>query len=1441
MSDVIRCSICGETHRDAPPGDAPSRCAACGARLDASPASHSAWRSNSWRAAACGGLVAIALGAWFVHGWLTRAETPRAAAENAPAARAASPIAAGADARGNPPPRSPGDSSALHSAPTRPNVSGGPDDKTAVETAARGGAEATPATADPPASGLVPDPDDVDPRALADYEAAPKTIENSIGMKLVLLPPVKLTYSKPYPDRYRTTSSRPLTDNVAVVIPRPIHIGACEVTREQFEEVMGYDPSWFRGPRFPVHNVSWHEAMEFCRRLSALENATYRLPSDAEWEHAARDPVVPRAHLASPRPIPVAAHPPNGRGLHDLRGGVAEWCVEPWVRSDGVRHSARGGGYTDPADLAISTHRRWPAGPYPTIGFRVVREFDGVRQYDPRLVTPDQRAGPLIERFEQAFASPPRPVRPGVLIFPGTANLVRSLWAQELATYPTPGSPEKAMDISPEGVRRLFLLDRLAVGGPRIDQPLIDKCLAHAGVSMYAIPRLREGRRERSGAKAPWLLTVECQGGGADRPDRTFECRIPDDRLVEVSGRIALAVLEYLEVEVTPEQRAKLLRQPPSGEQAGGKRGPDFFRVFEVPEVDHDLSITPSTAHMILAWNMFLTSENRIADTLHRPGLLESARRLGGAEVALARHLCLTGKPDEAVESLLELVPSHRGDPIFHETLVRYAMEYEDRRVVERFFDLWRDADPGYRGLLGRGELGIEWAAMLRHPAGRDVDGQHLSEFRERMRAAQRELEAAAEANPLDWRAHTLLIRVARELGLSREYALARFEQALRHDRPIQAYHEMHDWFARHGSDRDLLVFAKLAAESNLFKEGVGAIVTKVIDERAYDANDVLRPDFLRMPELADALRAYFDGGQANFGASRTYWWYWSILSGHPRGPAARIDQRLEDTAGARFDAATERHCRDIAIASGPPGAARSLARARVALADGDFDRVEHWMRAADDEPEHERSELERLRRALELARRLRAERSLAISPRDMLDTFAFHDCAGVIEEDRLVCRPTDANGKPCLICPFGFGAAEISGTLSFDQRVTFLTLATRTQAAVNPLLLSFRPQSGSLEVWRRQDLELRRRLLASGRLVPGPQEFRVRLLPDRERIEVGSGFRYERPVAYDGPGGFAIDFRYGIDECEFQTGSVRIELLGPDPVPPKREWDVPETRAPREIRRIVADGLTVTALALSPAEDELLVARMGGVLSAHDPASGRTTRVFSPRSDESGSPPVPMSYRELSVMKVRQGEVAATTAEGRRWTWEWGNESSAKMGYAKVGSPQAWSRVSSPRKTLRAGTEPGTVELSILRGGIPTYRLEGHRGRVSSVAFSPDGDLAVTAADGDPTIRVWDASSGALVRELVGHESGVLAVAFSPDGRRLLSGGGFRNPDGPFSTKPRDNSVRLWDVASGRQLLKFDGHDDDVTSLLFLPEGGQAATGSRDGTVRLWDVTLDE
>ena len=148
-----------------------------------------------------------------------------------------------------------------------------------------------------------------------------------------------------------------------------------------------------------------------------------------------------------------------------------------------------------------------------------------------------------------------------------------------------------------------------------------------------------------------------------------------------------------------------------------------------------------------------------------------------------------------------------------------------------------------------------------------------------------------------------------------------------------------------------------------------------------------------------------------------------------------------------------------------------------------------------------------------------------------------------------------------------------------------------------------------------------------------------------------------------------------------------------------------------------------------------------------------------------------------------------------------------------------------------QVSTDPARNERTLRLWDVTTGQMlrtiEGHQGAVLSVAFSPDGARIVSGSS-DKTIVLWDATTGRLLRKLEGHAGSVNSVAFSPDGSRLLSGS-------------KDKTLRLWDASTGQLLRSFEGHTADVWSVAFSPDGARALSGSQDRSLRLWDVATGQ
>ena len=179
------------------------------------------------------------------------------------------------------------------------------------------------------------------------------------------------------------------------------YIGKMEVTQAQWKSIMnGDNPSRFKGDSLPVENVSWHDVQAFIRRLNELSGENFRLPTEAEWEYAARGGVKSNnykysgsdtadevAWYGSVETRPVGIKAANELDIHDMSGNVWEWVsdwhgnysaesqTDPKGPDSSTNRVLRGGGWNSNARYARVTHRNGgtPGFRHDTIGFRVAR------------------------------------------------------------------------------------------------------------------------------------------------------------------------------------------------------------------------------------------------------------------------------------------------------------------------------------------------------------------------------------------------------------------------------------------------------------------------------------------------------------------------------------------------------------------------------------------------------------------------------------------------------------------------------------------------------------------------------------------------------------------------------------------------------------------------------------------------------------------------------------------------------------------------------------------------------------------------------------------------------------------------------------------------------------------------------------------------------------
>ena len=236
---------------------------------------------------------------------------------------------------------------------------------------------------------------------------------NKVTMKLVLIPAGKFMMGSPETEKGRESNEGPQHE---VNISKPFFLGVYEVTQEQYEQIIGKNPSILKGAKNPVECVSWNAAVEFCKKLSQKTGRTASLPTEAQWEYACRAGSKTRFSFGDKdedlhkygnycdksntdgfpwqdedhndgfdKTAPVGSLKANAWGLYDVHGNVWEWCgdwydsyanaknQDPMGPDSGSDHVLRGGGWhLNHQGCTSATRSRYPPdGGSDLVGFRV--------------------------------------------------------------------------------------------------------------------------------------------------------------------------------------------------------------------------------------------------------------------------------------------------------------------------------------------------------------------------------------------------------------------------------------------------------------------------------------------------------------------------------------------------------------------------------------------------------------------------------------------------------------------------------------------------------------------------------------------------------------------------------------------------------------------------------------------------------------------------------------------------------------------------------------------------------------------------------------------------------------------------------------------------------------------------------------------------------------
>jgi WD40 repeat protein len=254
---------------------------------------------------------------------------------------------------------------------------------------------------------------------------------------------------------------------------------------------------------------------------------------------------------------------------------------------------------------------------------------------------------------------------------------------------------------------------------------------------------------------------------------------------------------------------------------------------------------------------------------------------------------------------------------------------------------------------------------------------------------------------------------------------------------------------------------------------------------------------------------------------------------------------------------------------------------------------------------------------------------------------------------------------------------------------------------------------------------------------------------------------------------------------------------------------------APRELRKLSGDKAAFTCVAVAPDGQRAAAGARDGKVHLWDLPTGKALRQWQGPRDE------------ITVLQFspdgRRLAIGAKTGQVQLWDPDTGQQVKALEGHRDLILALAFVQNGQFLQTFGGGLDATWRRWEAASGQQREQRrLGSSTAKIYEVGLAPEGKHAVAAYAS--TLRLWDAAAQE-IGKLEGHLGRVTALAFSGDGRQLASGG-------------RDRTVRVWEVATRRELRVYEGHKDAVHCLAWSADGKRVLSGGADHVVRLWDAT---
>ncbi len=1007
-----------------------------------------------------------------------------------------------------------------------------------------------------------------------------ETVKNSIGMDMVLVPAGKFMMGS-----FETEKKRKLGERRhEVEIKKQFYISAHEVTQKQYAAIMEENPSGFVGANRPVENVSWYDAMEFCRELSDREGVTYRLPTEEEWEYACRAGTTTPFHfgetltylnavtdgenpylskIKGPRATatePVGSFPPNSLGLYDMHGNVAEWCLDVY-KDTGDQHILRGGSGLGSGAYQRSGYRNVNSiHEWQWWGFRVVR-VPGETEYEiplaPSLDRIDEYTGSdLIAKFDEAFEKPVADLLPPVVVFPVVNEDSRvsteGVGLGYLAAYATACIPEQRMNMSIP--RMTHVLRRAGIyfcdPATKVDDRFIQICAAAMDSSRCVVPQLIKGADSWT-LKVAFHENLNKQGNDAAKATVSeYEETIKPEQLPEIPGLIAKIVLKKLDA-LPDDDALKVVTTPRVttaediallGEVAAENNFGPADSAYDKP-MQELLDRNPTT---LAGWMLSFEKTYSKYRANEQWEATEGAPQHAQLAIAMAKENIRSVKSQEKFVELLKYAPTFRSDSYYLDTLCDYSNALTEPLLTEHILERWGELDSSYSGKLelGKAMMSAGWAA-----GNMETEIEGMRTYSQWMKDAHWEFKTAAELNPLGWEAYTHMLRLAKTLHQSGRVAFGHFEAATKIcPLDYQPYYRMQQWLEDNSNEdsRDLVKFAHICLDLGRYDTRIPDIARSITEHLAhwFGPEGSVRTGYTYQP-IFPILKRYHEGAVKN--ASKEVLQYahnvyakFAGYSGHYKEIAPLFEEIDKEGPDKRmfWESVTYEYLRDWAYAAAKEGQVQVAARLRCALDVADFDEAEKQLALLKPETDEEQQARDRYEKTIAIGRELHEKRKMSISGEQLKDICYGMDSSWRASGDKIVWQG-DQNAESVVVFPIGLKHARISGLIRWVGKVHNIRILMHTRCNRDPVVLDYYIAEN-----RALHLSKLGYRYEFGRLRESDPKFQLTFGAEEDIIEPIPELTWKVKVDEDRAGGFAFELDTKDNRAMVSISDLQIELL---------------------------------------------------------------------------------------------------------------------------------------------------------------------------------------------------------------------------------------------------------------------------------------------------------